>query len=76
MTILDERPPSAATAPDTEEAHGDAPLYTRYCAAPRPLHPIGEPSLVHSMLVAMWLGRLVDPLPHGQRKPAQPARRQ
>lgn len=40
------------------------PLYTRYCTAPRPVHRVGEPSFLHAMLVATWLGRLIDPLPH------------
>jgi hypothetical protein len=43
--------------------HGE-PLYTRYCAAPQPTHPIGEPRLVHTLMLATWLGRLIDPLPH------------
>jgi hypothetical protein len=75
MTILDERPPSVASVPDSQAPHGEAPLYTRYCAAPRPLNPVGEPSLVHSMLVAMWLGRLIDPLPHSHKKHGELARR-
>lgn len=50
-----------APPPETE------PLYTRYCAAPAPAHPVGEPSFVHALLVAAWLGRLIDPLPHHHR---------
>ncbi len=51
------------------EPPGETPLYTRYCAAPHPAHPVGEPRLIHSMLIAAWLGRLLDPLPHTHRKP-------
>lgn len=40
------------------------PLYTRYCAAPEPAHPVREPSFIHALLVATWLGRMIDPLPH------------
>jgi hypothetical protein len=43
-------------------------LYTRYCAAPQPAHPIGEPTLIHALLVAAWLGRIIDPLPHAKRR--------
>lgn len=50
------------------------PLYTRYCVAPRPTHPIGEPRFVHALLVAAWLGRLIDPLPHGAERPTTPPR--
>lgn len=65
MTSLDK----AVGAPVAElpEPPAEQPLYTRYCAAPRPAHPVGEPRLIHTMLVAAWLGRLVDPLPHVHR---------
>jgi hypothetical protein len=68
MTIRNERARGATTTPSEPEPRLEAPLYTRYCAAPRPQHPVGEPSLIHSMLVAAWLGRLVDPLPHLHKK--------
>ncbi len=55
--------PGAAPAPEDET------LYTRFCSAPRPLHPLGEPRLTHAMLVATWIGRLVEPLPHQRRGP-------
>lgn len=58
------RPPAAGPEPV-----GDELLYTRYCAAPRPAHPVGEPRLIHSLLVAAWLGRLIDPLPHRSARP-------
>lgn len=52
------------TAPAARELPSEtAPLYTRYCAAPTPSHPIGEPRLLHSLQVAAWVGRLVGPLP-------------
>lgn len=69
MTTSDERAAGAPTPVDQPEPPGEQPLYTRYCAAPRPIHPVGEPRLVHTMLVATWLGRLIDPLPHKERAP-------
>jgi hypothetical protein len=36
----------------------EQPVYTRYCAAPPPLHPVGEPRYLRALLLAMWLGRL------------------
>jgi hypothetical protein len=62
--------------PAGAESPAPAALYTRYCAAPPPAHPIREPSYVHALLVAAWLGRLIDPLPHGgTKRKAQPAER-
>lgn len=74
MTILNERAVGAPPSVDKPEPPGEQPLYTRYCAAPRPAHPVGEPRLVHSMLVAAWLGRLIDPLPHKEPRAAGAAR--
>ena len=64
MTSLDKDATSTPRPAEQDADHGDNPLYTRYCAAPRPVHPVGEPRIVHSLLVATWLGRLIDPLPH------------
>jgi hypothetical protein len=69
MTSLDQRAVGAPPTPESPEPADDQPLYTRYCSAPAPAHPVGEPRLVHTLLVATWLGRLIDPLPHGHRKP-------
>lgn len=33
-------------------------LYTRYCAAPQPLQPVGEPRYLRALLLAAWIGRL------------------
>lgn len=63
MTILEERAIGGAPPAPERPSTPEPPLYTRYCAAPRPVHPVGEPRLVHTMLVATWLGRLIDPLP-------------
>lgn len=74
MTIQYERAPSRpAPSSVAPPPTGERPVYTRYCAAPRPVHPIGEPSYLHALLVAAWLGRLIDPLPHAPTKgrPAQ-----
>jgi hypothetical protein len=69
MTYLKEQSIGGPTATSGPKAPPEEPLYTRYCAAPRPLHPVGEPRLIHSLLVATWLGRLIDPLPgHGNGK--------
>ncbi|GEM_PF-1653600 len=74
MTIQYERAPSRPARPTAAPpATGERPVYTRYCAAPRPAHPIGEPSYLHALLVAAWLGRLIDPLPHVPTK-GHPAR--
>ena len=73
MTMLKERAVGASLDAEQPEPRGEQPVYTRYCAAPRPAPPIGEPRLVHSMLVAAWLGRLIDPLPHKGHK-AEPKR--
>lgn len=70
MTILNERVAGAPLDVKQPEPADERPLYTRYCAAPRPAHPVGEPRLVHTMLVATWLGRLIDPLPHKEKAPA------
>lgn len=64
MTILNERAVGAPPAPEKPAALHEEPVYTRYCAAPHPTHPIGEPRFVHTLMVAAWLGRLIDPLPH------------
>lgn len=65
MTIQHEREVGRAVRTVATPPPADArPLYTRYCAAPRPAHRIGEPSYLHAMLVAAWLGRMIDPLPH------------
>lgn len=40
----------------------DAPLYTRFSAAPHPLAPISEPRYIHALMIAAWLGRLIDPI--------------
>ncbi len=68
MALTKHQPTQKAPAP---------PLYTRYCAAPEPAHPVWEPSFLHALLVAAWLGRLIDPLPmiHPRHK-AQGAERQ
>jgi hypothetical protein len=63
MTNLNEQSVGGVTTTSEVSAPPEQPLYTSYCAAPRPLHPVGEPRLVHTMLVATWLGRLIDPLP-------------
>ena len=43
-------------APHTPEPCPQAPpLYTRYCVAPQPVHPVGEPSYLHALRVAAWL---------------------
>ncbi|MFQ3661107.1 MAG: hypothetical protein SNJ69_01800 [Chloroflexaceae bacterium] len=74
MTIQYERAPSRPARPTAAPpTTGERPVYTRYCAAPRPAHPIGEPRYLHALLVAAWLGRLIDPLPHVPTK-GQPAR--
>lgn len=68
MTITHERAAGQADRPvDTLPGADGRPLYTRYCTAPRPAHRVGEPSFLHAMLVATWLGRLIDPLPHHMR---------
>lgn len=68
MDGLDERAVGEPAAPQQSQPPAEQPLYTRYSAAPAPIHPVGEPRLVHSLIVATWLGRLVDVLPHMQRK--------
>lgn len=73
MTSLSKDATASSVATEESADHGDQPLYTRYCVAPRPVHPVGEPRIVHTMLVATWLGRLIDPLPHkgdGRHRPA------
>ena len=64
MPILNERAVGVTSEPAQPTALRDEPLYTRYCAAPSPSHPISEPRLIHTLMVATWLGRLIDPLPH------------
>jgi len=68
MTKLKEREVGAALQSYAQEVPPEEPLYTRYCTAPHPLHPVGEPRIVHALLVASWLGRLVEPL-HGHSGP-------
>jgi hypothetical protein len=58
-TVSQEQPGlSFATAEPPEVA-----IYTRYCTAPPPRFPVHEPSYVHTLILMMWLGRLIDPLP-------------
>ena len=64
MTNLNERAVGESPAPEQPAMIHREPLYTRYCAAPQPTHPIGEPRLVHTLMLAAWLGHLIDPLPH------------
>ena len=40
------------------ETASERPIYTRYCAAPQPAHPVGEPRYLRALLLATWLGRL------------------
>jgi len=45
-----------ARAPQLPEPRTQVqPLYTRYCAAPKPAHPVGEPSYLHALRAAAWL---------------------
>jgi hypothetical protein len=39
----------------------DAAIYTRYCAAPQPRERY-EPRYIHALMLAAWLGRLLDPI--------------
>jgi hypothetical protein len=64
---LQQQQTGAARAPRVPAPPETTPLYTRYCAAPRPVHPVGEPSYLHALMVAAWLGRLIDPLPGHHR---------
>lgn len=59
-----QRESGAGRAPAPQAPPVPAPLYTRYCCAPQPAHPVREPSFIHALLAAMWLGRMIDPLPH------------
>lgn len=68
MDGLDERAVGEPAGPQKPQPPADQPLYTSIAAAPKPAHPVGEPRIVHSLLLATWLGRLVDVLPHMQRK--------
>lgn len=53
------RSPRPPAPPSIEpELEPDQPVYTRYCAAPQPLHPVGEPRYVRALSLAAWLGRL------------------
>lgn len=36
-------------------------LETRFCAAPPPRTPVREPTFLHALMLAAWLGRLIDP---------------
>jgi len=47
----------ATTGPDSE-----SPVHTRFSAAPRPQAPISEPRYIHALMIAAWLGRLIDPI--------------
>lgn len=62
MAQLKEREVGATLPPPARQPLLEEPLYTRYCTAPRPIHPVGEPRIVHALLVASWLGRLIEPL--------------
>jgi hypothetical protein len=62
MAKLKEREVGAALQPPAQQVLPEEPLYTRYCTAPHPIHPVGEPRIVHALLVASWLGRLIEPL--------------
>lgn len=62
MAQLKEREVGTTLPPPTQQPIPEAPIYTRYCTAPHPIHPVGEPRIVHALLVASWLGRLLEPL--------------
>jgi hypothetical protein len=65
MPTLNMRDAGAGRQPRPPAQKNEPPaLYTRYAAAPGPAHPVREPSFVHALLVATWLGRVIDPLPH------------
>lgn len=66
MATLNQREVGArrAAPPVSAPQPPSSPLYTRYAAAPEPAHPVREPSFIHALLVATWLGRVIDPLPH------------
>jgi hypothetical protein len=41
---------------------GGEQISTRFGAAPHPQAPIREPRYIHALMLAAWLGRLIDPV--------------
>lgn len=55
-----QAPPKPNGPDDSEE---DVTLiHTRFSAAPQPRAPISEPRYIHALMIAAWLGRLIDPV--------------
>ncbi|NNJ10348.1 hypothetical protein EKD04_008405 [Chloroflexales bacterium ZM16-3] len=46
---------------DPTHPSADAPIYTRFGAAPCPPAQISEPRYIHALMFAAWLGRMIDP---------------
>ncbi|MBX0327787.1 hypothetical protein K2Z83_08870 [Oscillochloris sp. ZM17-4] len=56
-------PQPALARPELPTPPSDtAPIYTRFGAAPQPRVPISEPRYIHALMIAAWLGRLIDPI--------------
>jgi hypothetical protein len=58
------RPPQEVPARPDEltQPNDEAPIHTRFSAAPCPQVRISEPRYIHAMMFAAWLGRLIDPV--------------
>ncbi len=62
MALITRPQDPPARPEETSRPEPDAPISTRFGAAPRPPAPIGEPRYIHALMIAAWLGRLIDPV--------------
>jgi hypothetical protein len=60
LTSLPQQAPARPERPGSPG--GEDLIYTRFGAAPRPQAPISEPRYIHALMIAAWLGRLIDPV--------------
>lgn len=67
MGRSDKEDAARATQETAAQPGGEA-LYTRYCAAPEPAHPVREPRFVRALQLVTWLGRVILPFPHPRRR--------
>jgi hypothetical protein len=55
-------PPQEQARPVAPPASSCEKISTRFGAAPGPQAPIREPRYIHALMIAAWLGRLIDPV--------------
>jgi len=62
MTLTRLPQDAPARPDDLVKPDDEVPIHTRFSAAPHPQARIGEPSYIHAMMFAAWVGRMIDPV--------------